>query len=85
VLFYRTHKVAFDNFSRRHTNKDFNKKSDDNTFTWIQSQSRYIDEKGFENWIQHTDGATGPPPHLTVRTYPFTYIINFRNNKNYET
>jgi hypothetical protein len=80
VLFYRMHKVSFDNFSRRHTNMNFNKKSDDNTFTWIQSQSRYIDEKGLESWIRDADGARGHPPHLPLRLYPFTYTINFRNN-----
>jgi hypothetical protein len=80
VLFYRKHKVSFDNFSRRHVEMKFNKIADDNIFTWIQSQSRYIDEKGLANWIQHADGATGVPPHLPQRTYPFTYIINFRHN-----
>lgn len=80
VLFYRAHKVSFDNFALRHKKMVFNKISGENTFTWIQSQSNYIDEKGLNNWMQHADGATGIPPHLPLRTYPFTYIINFRHN-----
>ena len=80
VLFYRKHKVSFDNFSRRHAAMKINNISHDNTFTWIQSQSDYIDEKGLDHWIQHADGAKGLPSHLSLRTNPFTYTINFRNN-----
>ena len=81
VLFYRQHKVSFDNFSRRNALMSNHHVSNENTFEWIKSQSDYIDENGLNHWIQHADGSKGIPPPLTLRsTYPFTYTIKFRNN-----
>ena len=82
VLFYRQHKVSFDNFSRRNASMNNHHVSNENTFEWIKSQSDYIDEKGLDHWIQHADGSKGlPSSHLPLRNkYPFIYTIKFRNN-----
>ena len=81
VLFYRQHKVSFDNFSRRNALVNKNRVSNENAFTWIKSQSEYIDKNGLNHWIQHADGSKGVPPPLKLRSsYPFTYTLKFRNN-----
>ena len=83
ILVYRMHKRSFDNFAIRHEKMNLNKISDDNTFNWIKTQSKLIDEKGLKNWLQYADGAKGLPPHLTMNSRPFIYTINFRNNNLY--
>ena len=91
VLIYRMHKRSFDRFALRNAalrnaelnnnNTHLNNNSkESNLFEWIKLQSSYIDKHGIDNWIRHSDDATGIPKHLTMRSSPFTYTLQFRNN-----
>ena len=87
VLLYRMHKSSFDRFALRNAALNNNNKThlnihgkEANLFEWIKLQSSYIDKHGIDDWVRHSDDATGIPKHLTMRSNPFTYTIKFRNN-----
>lgn len=85
VLIYRMHKRSFDRFALRNAafnNTHLNNNSKQtNLFEWIKLQSSYIDKHGFDDWVRHSDDATGIPKHITMSSNPFTYTLQFRNNK----
>jgi hypothetical protein len=84
VLIYRMHKRSFDRFALRNAafNNTYlnNNSKQTNLFEWIKLQSSYIDKHGIDNWLRHSDDATGIPKHLTMHSSPFTYTLQFRNN-----
>ena len=86
VLLYRIHKRSFDRYALRNAAVNQNKTplnirgKEANLFEWIKLQSSYIDKHGIDDWVRHSDDATGIPKHLTMRSNPFTYTLKFRNN-----
>ncbi len=71
VLFYRKHHKQF-NLNVENTFNTIHKK---NTYEWIVGQSNLIDKMGFENWYKNTNGPTGVPKDIPVRTNPFYYKL----------